>query len=122
MKIKILVLFALFFVKAGFSQEVDARLLKVYSVEELNEIRSKSAENYNALIYGLDHGIDFIELSSEKPNPAKRTITVPSGAYNYIDLGLKIENQNQYFQIEGTNKLILLKSFWVLNYEQKNNQ
>lgn len=122
MKIKILFLFAFFFATAGFSQEVDSRLLKVYSVEELNEIRSNSLENYNALVYGLEHGIEVIDLPSEKPNPSKRTITVPNGEYNYADLGLKIESQNQYFQIQGTNKIILLKSFWVLNYEQKNNQ
>lgn len=122
MRLKIFIFFAFFVFRTGFSQEVDSRLLKVYSETELIEIRTKSVENYNALVYGLDHAIDILEVPSEKPNPAKKTISVPDGEYSYIDLGLRIENQNQYFQIEGTNQLILLKSFWVLNYEKKNNK
>lgn len=122
MKILLFYLGMLSMTSSCFGQDVNEKeLLKTYTEQELADIKDESAEKYNLLVYALENGIDIITISTEKENPSRRVIELPEGDFTYADLGLKIEDQNQYYQIKGTNKCIMLKSFWVLEYELKNN-
>ena len=44
---------------------------------------------------------------------------MPTEGANFIDLGLEIQGQNQYFQISGDDRLLVIKSKVVLNYEMQ---
>ena len=41
----------------------------------------------------------------------------PENNPTFDDLGLDIINSNQYFKIEGTDKMLVVKSIWVLDNE-----
>ena len=120
MKKKIILLFSLFLVsQIGFSQEkeINPQLLKVYSENELNQIVQESPEKYDLLVYAIDHAIYTADFPTEKKDNISKEIEVPLGDYTYLDLGIKIENLNQFYRIKGTNKILVVKSFYVLNNE-----
>ena len=41
---------------------------------------------------------------------------------DFIALGLEIQKTNQYLRITGTDKVLVVKSEWVLTNEMQNNQ
>lgn len=105
----------------AFSQDYDTRLLKSYSAEELTQIQSEQPGDMKLLAYGLENACYFSEYPKEKENPEIPTIKLSGDKIPcYADLGLKILDQNQYFKIEGTSKLLIVKSKWVLNHELQN--
>ncbi len=118
---KYLFLFSLFLFSSifSFSQEKESnlQLLKLYSESELNEMIQKSPEKYKALVYGLENATYITDFPKGKE--VEKSISLPSGEFNYIDLGLKIKNTNQYFKVTGTNKILVVKSFYVLENEIK---
>ena len=118
MKLITTLCFSLFLVAVSFSQEVDARLLTKYSSTELNEMIENSPKEYALLDYALDNAIYFAKGTGDKPNQLQ-TISMPAEGANFIDLGLEIQDQNQYFQISGDERLLVMKSRIVLNYEMQ---
>lgn len=103
-----------------FSQQMDERLLKVYSEQELTEIKKTNIGFFNALVYGLDNATYVSDLPSGKELGDLKTISLPSGHYSFASLGLKIvEDANQYYKIDGTNKMLVVKSGIVLMNELK---
>ena len=73
---------------------------------------------YNVLVYALDHACYVIDKPVEKDLSGFTTIPVDvSKPINFLDLGLEIKDQNQYFLIQGTSKMLVVKSNWVLNHE-----
>lgn len=67
------------------------------------------------LDYGIQYAIYYADLPSDKNIQLKmidETQTV-----NYTDLGLKITNENQYFRVKGSNKILVVKSLYVLKNE-----
>lgn len=110
------VFFCLQFLNAQKNQD-QSELLKSYTIEELEEIKASSPENYNALIYALDNGIYFGNFNENK----HEGLLVLEGfdkQKNFTDYGLKIKDTNQYFYCLEINKVMVLKSFWVLNNEK----
>lgn len=104
----------------GYAQQTDNRLLSVYSEQELSDIKKNDIELFNALVYGLDHALYVTDLPKEKDITDVQSITLPKENYTYASLGLRIlEDKNQYLKINGTNKLLVVKSAIVLKNELK---
>lgn len=110
--------FLLFVGTVSFSQEIDDRLLAKYTVTELNQMIEDSPKDYALLTYALDNAIYVAEGSNPKA-AGLETISSPAAGATFIDLGLEIKEENQYFQISGQDKLLVVKSKWVLNHEMQ---
>ncbi len=116
MKIFYLAIFATFFPMGIYAQRADARLLNYMTDEEIAEISKENPKELQLISYALDHGLYVANYEPGKgPLPV---IEVDADKLpNYLDLGLAIADQNQYFRISGRNKVLVMKSRWVLNYE-----
>ena len=118
-KLILLFLFFTFFSKISFSQMVDQRLEKKYSNKEINQIKDDLG-HYHFLVYALDNACYTIDQPKGKDLSEFTEISLDiKSPLNFLDLGLEIKDQNQYFIIKGTNKLLVVKSNWVLNHELK---
>lgn len=104
----------------GYSQRTDSRLLSVYSESEINQIKETDALQYKALVYGLENATYITSIPKEKKINNLKTIKLPEGQYTYASLGLKIEELSQFFQIVGTDKMLIVKSIHVLKNELEN--
>lgn len=92
----------------------DAQLLKAYSQLELSELKLNSPDKYELLYLGLDNALEILDMPKEKKSKMNGEISLPSGDYTFASLGLKIGESNQYYQISGTDKMLLVKSFFIL--------
>ena len=110
---------SLFFSNGLLSQEIDVVLSKKYSKIELEQIEQNEIVKFELISYATKNACYVIDSPEGKDVSNFGTIVLDSFKnINYLDLGLSIiENQNQYFRIEGTNQLLVVKSTWVLNYE-----
>lgn len=117
MKLKNFVLIGMMILGSSsvFSQQIDNRLLKSYEQTELQAMLETDKDKYDLLIYALDHGLQIITVVKEKEVKYNGTISLPSGKYTFADLGLRIGEMEQYFQIEGTGSVLMVKSFSYLN-------
>ena len=110
------VLFCLQFLNAQKYQD-QSELLKSYTIVELEEIKASCPENYNALFYALNNGLYFGNFDENK----HAGLSILEGfdkKKNYTDYGLKIKNTNQYFYFPEINRVMVLKSYWVLKNEK----
>ena len=115
-----LFLFFTFFSNISFSQMVDQRLEKKYSKKEINQIIQDDPRQYQFLVYALDNACYTIDPPKGKDLSEFTEISLDlKSPLNFLYLGLEIKDQNQYFIIKGTNKLLVVKSNWVLNHELK---
>ncbi len=98
-----------------FSQNYSPDLEKSYKKSELKKMNS---EDLLVLEYALDNGLYYTPLP-QKEISEMRTLNVTSEIKKFTDIGLRIENQNQYFYIVGTDKMLVVKSKYVLQNELK---
>ena len=117
--LSILGLFILLSYQASAQQDLEQELLKSYTKSELNSITKDQPERYRALVYGLKNALEIVDFPKGKESKTDGNIDLPSGDYSFCDLGLKIKESNQYFKINGTNKLLVVKSFYLLENELK---
>lgn len=110
---------SLFISTYSFSQKVDETLSKKYSSEELKTLKKVDSKKYELINFSLQNACYIIETPVGKNTSDFKAISVPDlTKLNFQDLGLSIiENQNQFFIIEGTNKMLVVKSAIVLNQE-----
>ncbi len=110
---------SLFISSYSFSQKVDETLSKKYSSEEMKTLKKVDSKKYELINFSLQNACYIIETPAGKNTSEYQMISVPDLAkLNFQDLGLSIiENQNQYFLIQGTNKMLVVKSAIVLNQE-----
>lgn len=101
---------------AVFSQKYSADLEKSYTKTELKKM---SSEELFLLEYALTNGFYITTLPSKESADIKK-LNVTTEIKKYTDIGLRIENQNQYFNIVGTDKMLVVKSKYVLQNELKN--
>jgi hypothetical protein len=118
MKLITTLCFSCLFSLLSFSQDIDTRLLTKYTEAELNEMIENSPNDYALLDYALDHAIYYANGSGDK-GVTLTTIAMPSEGATFVDLGLEITDTNQYFQIEGDDRLLVVKSRIVLTYEMQ---
>ena len=97
------------------SNNIDKRLLSKYSVEELNAIKKETPQQYQILNYCLDKAWYLSPLPVEKMKKNDGRI----GAIkikdikniNFFELNIElIQNDYQYFAIEGTEQMLVVKS------------
>ena len=98
-----------------FSQQIDNRLLKTYEETELKMLLESNKEKYELLVYALDEGLQIMTIIKEKGVKMAGSISLPSELYTFADLGLKITEMEQYYTIEGTENVLMVKSFSLLN-------
>jgi hypothetical protein len=121
MKTTFILLLSILISSVSFSQDFDKRLEKLYSVEELTAMQKENPSKIITLNYAIDNAVYTSDLPLEKKSEFTKSINYDfKKKPNFIELGLKIENQSQYFRINGTNKILVIKSEYLLNYELKN--
>lgn len=121
MKTTFILLLSMLISSVSFSQDFDKRLEKLYSVEELTAMQKENPSKIITLNYAIDNAVYTSDLPLEKKSEFTKSINYDfKKKPNFIELGLKIENQSQYFRINGTNKILVIKSEYLLNYELKN--
>lgn len=119
MKFSMCILIMLLSMNQGFSQKAEKALSGSYSSEEIASIKKQDPSKIDVLMYGLKHATYLIDFPKGKEVQIDQEFTLPDGKYTYVDLGLKILDVNQYFKISGTDKVLVVKSMWVLNNEIK---
>ena len=100
------------------AQKLNVELEKSYSKSEL---KGMSSGDLNLLEYALNHAI-YTTPIPEKNISNLKNIKVPLSIVKFTDASLKIENENQYFRIEGTNVMLVVKSKYVLQNEMLNSK
>lgn len=97
------------------------RLTEKYSEVEINQMKIDNPAYYNMLVYALDNACYVTDLPKGKSDAVTGTVSMdPNKAYTFAELGLEIKRENQYLKIEGTSKMLVVKSEWVLNNELSN--
>ena len=91
-----------------------------HSKKEINQMLQVDPGQYQFLVYALDNACYTIDQPKGKDLSEFTEISLDvKSPLNFLDLGLEIKDQNQYFIIKGTNKLLVVKSNWVINHELK---
>jgi hypothetical protein len=122
---KQILLFAIFLAlsQSGIAQEIDVRLTKRYSKTELADMKQNDPAKLTMLNYALDHACYIIEVPKGKESELNGAIDMnTSETIDFIALGLDIQKTNQYLRIKGTDKVLVVKSEWVLMNEMQNKQ
>jgi hypothetical protein len=122
---KQILLFTIFLsaVNMAFSQEVDARLTTRYSSTELAELKQNDPEKLTLLNYALDHACYIADVPKGKESGLNGVVEMNTNEpIDFIALGLEIQKTNQYLRIKGTDKVLVVKSEWVLTNEMQNKQ
>ena len=113
--------FFLFVILLLFSNNLSAQdykkeLLKSYTTQELNGFPKSKI---TILEYALENSCYFTPLPEGKTMDFPE-IVVKNQAVKFTDLGLKIEDFTQYFIVKNQNKLLVVKSSYILDLEIKN--
>lgn len=96
-------------------------LLLAYTQEELTTLQKEQPEDYQVLLYALKTGGYYIaENPVVKQLQISRNIDLPKGKFNFATLGIKITEDIQFFGINGSNKLLVVKAMPVIKYEYLN--
>ena len=111
--------FGAFFSAFTMAQDVDQRLLVKYSKAELMDMKKSSNDNYELLVYSLDHAMSITNYSSEKGG-SQGVVEKPDLSKTYLELGYELkESENQIFQIGNTDKAVLILSRKVLELQKR---
>ena len=112
-----LALFCTNIVLAQKQTSQEKELLKVYDKSELNNFK-KDSDQFAVLCYAVDHATYMIDAPRDKDVSAFPEIAIKMGqAPMFTDLNIKISDHSQYFRVAGQNKLLIVKSMYVLQLE-----
>ena len=131
MKTHIILLILLAFSSTSiYCQNYNQDLLKSYSKKELKEITKSNPNEIELLNYAIDNACYVVEKPvADKKTRATgdgRTSTLPVldgklhvdlDKIKFTDLGLKIGDENIYLILTHYNKMLVVKSKWVLQNE-----
>jgi hypothetical protein len=102
----------------AFSQEADSRLIKSYTQKEVMDFKTNNPEYYRMLVYALDNACYITSVPEGKEFKEDGVVSIdPQSKPSFTDIGIRVKNQNQYFLIKNTNKMLVVKSEWVLSNE-----
>lgn len=119
MKALSILVFFLFLSSVAWSQQkIDKRLLSRYSESELKALETANPDELKLITFALDNGMYIANYSEEKGDVFPE-IARPKKYETYIDLNLNILEENQYFKIIGEDKMLIVKSKWLLNNDMK---
>ncbi len=114
--ILIILCFASFNIKAQNSNQ----LTTYYSPEELVNLEKNNSEEYQFLVYAFENACVILDMPKGKEAKVTSSIDIKDlSNYNYLELGLDILEANQYFRINSTDKMLLVKSRFSLQNEMK---
>ena len=115
MKTTFILLLSILFSSISFSQEFDKRLEKAYTSSQLTTMQKENPAQLNMLNYALDNALYVIDMPKEKMSEIQKTITYDlKKKATFLELGLTIQKENQYFKINGLDKVLVVKSEWML--------
>ena len=119
MKKKLLLAFSMGISVICYSQTDNSSLSNSYSAQELVDYKANEPAKYELLLYAIDHATYLSDYDENKHSALKRIDTsIPNP--RFTDLAVKIEKVNQYFYAPKLNKVVVVKSEWVLRHEMKN--
>lgn len=118
---KALLIILLACVQQLYAQKASPALSKSYSKIELQQIESLGNGTVETLNYGVDHACYIIQTPEGKDVSQFPTIAIKSKKeLHFTDLHLQIKDRTQYFKIEGSNELLVVKSLNILKLEMQN--
>jgi len=92
----------------------DKRLLSKFSDKELQELQVNNPDSYAYWNFVVANAYAVMELPAAKSNDKELKGTVKIADINNVNiLDLKlfpVSNQNQYYRIEGTSKMLMILS------------
>lgn len=119
MKIASFLAFIIISFGSVIAQQIDDRLLSKYSQEELQLMIDTDSKQYQLLDYALDNALYVANYDSAKGGNFETIMVDSNSLPTFIELNLSITDRNQYFKIDGEDKLLVVKSTWVLNHEME---
>jgi hypothetical protein len=125
MKILFATLFYVSFGQFAFCQKIDTRLLENYSESYLIALQNENVKDYNLLVYAIDNACYTAQAPTGKSSDiSQKIIWSVNEDPNFLDVnrefGIVLENFNQYILMEGTDKMLVVKSKFVLENELTN--
>ena len=105
---------------SSWSQTIDAPLSKSYSKEEIAQFK---AENSLPLyVYAIEHACYLIDKPQGKDVSGFPTLKVNGETVplDFTYFQIKLTDRTQYFQIEGSTRILVVKSKNVLSLEMQN--
>lgn len=115
MKTTFILLLSILISSISFSQEFDKRLEKAYTSSQLTTMQKENPAQLNMLNYALDNALYVIDMPKEKMSEIQKPITYDlKKKATFLELGLTIQKENQYFKINGLDKVLVVKSEWML--------
>ena len=102
------------FLSAQSTAKYDARLLELFSEEELTKINKEDSYRFQLIEFCLDHACYFVETSSSKDFTERISGTVEIADvenFNFFKLEIELlENDYQYFKVKDKDLLLVVKS------------
>jgi hypothetical protein len=106
----------------SLAQTKDEKIARLYSVEQLSYLKVNDLKEYNLLSHALENGTYVTKAPEGKTEGFTQSINwslseKPSLLELSDQYGIKLENFNQYIRINGTDKMVVVKSRIVLENE-----
>lgn len=120
MKHILLIAVCMTFSGLSFGQNSENETIK--KVQTLEQLKKDAPSDYKAVLeYASTHGSAIVNLPQGKDSKLNGSITMDkSQLIDPLKMGLTIPTANQYYRIEGTDKMLVVKSLFTLQEEMKN--
>jgi uncharacterized protein YkuJ len=116
-----LLIILLAFTQQIIAQKASPALTKSYSKTELQKFEQDGQGTINVLNYAVDHACYTVAIPEGKETSQFPSISLKSKKdIRFTDYQLQIIDRTQYFKIEGSNELLVVKSINVLKLEMQN--
>jgi hypothetical protein len=116
-----LLIILLVFTQQIVAQQASPALAQSYSKTELQSFEQDGQGTINVLNYAVDQACYTILTPEGKDVDQFPTINLKSKKdIRFTDYQLQIKDRTQYFKIEGSNELLVVKSINVLKLEMQN--
>jgi hypothetical protein len=116
-----LLIILLVFTQQILAQKASPALSKSYSKTELQSFEQDGLGTINVLNYAVDYACYTILMPEGKDVSQFPSINLKSKKdIHFTDYQLQIKDRTQYFKIEGSNELLVVKSLNVLKLEMQN--
>ena len=103
------------------AQKASPALAKSYSKTELQSFEQDGQGTINILNYAIDHACYTVVIPEGKDVSQFPSLSVKSKKeIRFTDYQLQIKDRTQYFKIEGSNELLVVKSMNILKLEMQN--
>jgi hypothetical protein len=116
-----LLIILLAFAQQFYAQKASSELSKSYSKIELQQFDAAGNGTIETLNYAVDHACYIIQSPEGKDVSQFPSIAIKSKKeLRFTDLHLQIKDRTQYFKIEGSNEILVVKSLNILKLEMQN--